>query len=195
MAHSPRPPLVLSLLIREENAAMRVAFAFFLVSLRCAAVGHGDVELGTCRRGDVGLQQPAARTAQGTPWLRADRRLGRASAVRGRPLQQRRFRVVRFRRRPDHDQPPRRGRHAGQARHGDQRLLSRRILRQELPRRGEGPRPRAQCPDRDRRCDRAGQPRGRAGPGRRQGRPRCAGKRWPRSRKKPPRKMGSATTS
>ncbi len=65
-----------------------------------------------CRRRDVGLQQPAAGAAQGQVRLRAAARLGRAPPVGGGPVQQRRLGVVRLGRRPGHDQPPRRGRHA-----------------------------------------------------------------------------------
>ena len=135
------------------------------------------------RRGDVGLQQPAAEDAQGAVRLRADARLDRAPAVVGRPVQQRRLGLVRLGRRTGDDQPPRRRRHAPEDQHDGEGLLQGRLPRQDARRGGQGPRPRAERPGGHRGRDRPGQRGGQAGHGRRGGRRSPGARRWRRSRR------------
>src|SRR5262249_54134920 len=62
------------------------------------------------RRGHVAVHQPAAQVAGGEVQLQADRPVAGAPAEVVGALQQRRLRLLRLRRRPRHDQPPRRPR-------------------------------------------------------------------------------------
>ena len=98
--------------------------------------------------------------AQGEVRLRAAAGLGRAPAVVGRPVQQRRLGLVRLGRRPGHDQPPRRGRHARRrSAPSEKDYYQRRLPRQDPRRGGQGPRPGAERPGRHRGRDRPGQRR------------------------------------
>ena len=86
------------------------------------------------RRRAVALQQSAAQAPQGEVRLRADRYLARARAEVVGPLQHRRLRLVRLRRRPGHDQPPRRPRRPAKAQQEGQGLRQGRLLRQDARR-------------------------------------------------------------